>query len=180
MKKQMEEKNGAAVLEELIRQLTKNENVCRMLGDLNAHNPDVLVAQLVEELERIIKWQHLQYELLAKAPAPPPPSEPSELEQAPKPELGPAPKPAAEPQEAPKPGLPEPEPQTEPVLPADVPVVQPTSPEAGVPEGGTLPESIVPTSELEHLGTEESEASIRKQLPRVPSDLGMDDYLYLH
>ena len=70
MKNHLEGKNGAAVLEELIRQLKENENICRMLGDLGARNADVLATQLIDELERIIKWQHLQHELTARTTAP--------------------------------------------------------------------------------------------------------------
>ncbi len=158
MKNQLEGKNGAAVLEELTRQLKKSESICRMLGDLGARNPEVLISQLVGEVERVIKWQHLQYELLtSRAPAVPPPAPPP---------------------------LPPPPPVTvrpEPAKPAEVPKVQPTPPPVGgPPEKVTIPESIMQTSEQEQSDVGESEVSIRKQLPRVPFELGTDDYLYLH
>lgn len=180
---QLEGKNGTAVLDELIRQLKRNENVCRMLDELGSRELDALVARLVEEIEQLIKWQHLQHELLAKTiAAPPAPTAKPEAEAKPEPKIQLKPDPKPRPVVESKPGQepkPRPKAKPRPIAPAEAPVVQPV-PQAGPPEKATIPESTLLTSEPEHRDDEESDVSTQKQPPRVPSDLGPEDYLYLH
>jgi hypothetical protein len=146
MDNQVEGKKGAAVLDELIRQLKNREKICQMLGDLGARNPDILVAQLTDEVERIISWRHLQHELLSRTPAAPP-------------------KGAVQP---------------EPATPAEVPVPEPNVPAGEPSEQVIAPASMMEASEQEPRSAGAGEGSARQQIPRIPSELGDEDYVYLH
>jgi hypothetical protein len=139
MDNQSEKEKGAAVLDVLIRQLKDREDIGRMLGDLGKRNPDILVAQLIDEIGRIISRRHLQHELLTRVPEAPP-ADSTQREES----------------------------------------VHATDPAENPSEQVIIPEATMQTSEQEQNPAEGSDTSSRKQVPRVPSDVTADDYIYLH
>jgi hypothetical protein len=154
MRVQLERRKGVAVLDELIRQLRSRESIGRMLNELAGRDPEMLVTQLVDELERILGRRHLQYELITKVPDTPLPAGNEEAEPSPPPAVTPMP---------------------------SVTPVEPAAHRAEIPsEPVTVPEVTMTTSDEEENATRESDVSLRKQVPRVPSEVRPDDLIYLH
>jgi hypothetical protein len=192
VEKQLNRKRESAVLDELIRQLKSRQDIGRMLADLGKHEPDVVATQLIDELERIISLRHLQYRLMARTAVAPPAPAPQEIESVP---------PVKEESVSPlveEPVLPVVEESALPAVEETVPPVEQDSPPPVV-EGSVLlaeenspPRSEDPSeqvsvpgvaaaaSEQGHDATGESDLTIRKQMPRVHSDVKADDLIYLH
>ena len=146
MKDQLERKNGAAVLEELVRQLKQRERLGEMLNDLAAQDQQKLVSQLVEEMERAISWRHLQHQLVVRTPAAPPPAAV----------------------------------QMKPLAPIEISIAPPAPP-ADPPEQVKLSEpTMMPSEDGKSDADDEGDTAVRKQVPRVPSELEADDFVYLH
>jgi hypothetical protein len=189
MRVQPERRKGVAVLDELIRQLRNRESIGRMLNELAGRNPETLVTQLVDELERILSRRHLQHELLTKVPDTPSPVDNPESEPSPPPAATPV-SPAATPvSPAATPVSPAatPMPPAATPMPSEVTPMPSVTPAEPAPERAEIPSEqvIVPevtmqTSDEEESATRESDVSLRKQVPRVPSDVRPDDLIYLH
>ena len=188
----MNRKRESAVLDELIRQLKSRQDIGRMLADLGKHEPDVVATQLIDELERIISLRHLQYQLMARTPVAPPAPAPQEAESLPPVKEESVP-PVVE-----ESVLPVVKESVPPVLEKNVPPVVEDSvppvveksvlaveedsppPAENVSEQVTVPEVAMEASEQGQDATGESDLTIRKQIPRVHSDLKADDLIYLH
>ena len=157
MKNPLDENRGAAVLEELVRRLKTRDNIGQMLCDLGEQTPDNLAAELADELEKIIKWRHLQHELLTRTQPASPVAVPSS------------------------------EPVAAPVLPIPQPSMPVRKPVKEVPpkvedrvEQVKIQTPPLQAAEKEEDIHSESEQSARKQVPRIPSDLGDESCIYLH
>ena len=174
-------KTGPGLLEELIRQLKNRENIRRMLGDLAAGDQDSLATQFVDEMERIIGKRHVQHQLFGKKPVPPPVEAPvpQEKQQAPV-EVPSAPPPAPVEVLSPPPPAPVEVPSAPPPAPVEVLSPPPPAPVEAPPEQVPVPEPEVPPTEEDEPSASEIDASARRQVPRIPSDLGAEDYVYLH
>ncbi len=192
VEKQLNRKRESVVLDELIRQLKSRQDIGRMLADLGKHEPDVVATQLIDELERIISLRHLQYQLMARTAVAPPAPAPQETESVP---------PVKEKSVSPlveESVLPVVEQSVLPAVAETVPAVKKDSlppvveksvlpveedsppPSENPSEQATVPEAAVEASEQDHDATGESDLTIRKQIPRVHSDLKADDLIYLH
>ncbi len=157
MKNPLDENRGKEVLEELARQLKNRDNIGRMLGDLGGQTPDILAAQLVDELERIISGGIFSMSSL-----------PERSLLLPRRVLRPEPVPPPE-VTIPQPSIPVRKPVKE--VPPEV--------EARVEQVKTQEPPLEATEQEERIYGE-SEQSARKQVPRIPSELGDESCIYLH